>query len=143
MERLSRSREILRNSINRLVLIQRTSPVAYRVLLPRGRELARVQGRLESEAKVQGKDGLGFPFVIPLIWAGAVTLTGFFGWRASKQLTEATDYDKRLEKFLEAKDEGLSDSDALRVIGVSGGFGIGTAIVIGSVALVAIFLFRR
>ena len=144
MERLNRSRQTLHNSINRLLLIRRISPDAYRILSPRFRKLSRVQSELEAEAiKAQGKDELGLPFVIPLLWAGAVTLTGFFGWRVSKQLTEATDYDERLEKFLEAKEQGLSDSDALRLIGVAGGVGIGTAIVIGSVAIAAIFLFRR
>ncbi len=145
MERLNRSRQTLHNSINRLLLIRRISPGAYRILSPRFSELSRVQGELEVEVKKKqgGNAQLGFPFVIPLLWAGAVTLTGFFGWRVSKQLTEATDYDKRLEKFLEAKGQGLSDTDALRVIGVTGGFGIGTAIVIGSVAIAAIFLFRR
>jgi len=144
MERLNRSRQTLHNSINRLLLIGRISPGAYRVLSSRFRELSRVQSELEAEAKKkQGGDGLGFPLVVPLLWAGATVITGFFGWRISKQLTEATDYDERLEKFLEAKEQGLSDTDALRVIGVGGGFGIGTAIVIGSVAIAAIFLFRR
>ena len=145
MERLNRSRQTLHNSINRLLSIRSISPGAYRVLSPRLFELSRVQSKLEVEASRNrgGNAQLGFPFVIPLLWAGAVTLTGFFGWRVSKQLTEATDYDKRLEKFLEAKGQGLSDTDALRVIGVTGGFGIGTAIVIGSVAIAAIFLFRR
>ena len=144
MERLNRSRKTLHISINRLLSIRRISLGAYRILLPRFRELSRIQSELEAEAmKAQGKDGLGFPLVIPLIWAGAVTLTGFFGWRISKQLTESTDYDERLKKFLEAKEQGLSDADALQVIGVSGGSGLGTAIVIGSVVLVAIFLFRQ
>lgn len=142
MERLQQSRQTLHRSINRLQRIRQISPGAYRVLLSRGRELAQVQSELEAEAREKQGD-LGFAFVVPLIWAGAVTLTGFFGWRASKQLTEATDYDKRLEKFIEAKEEGLSDNDALRLIGAGGGFRIGTAIVIGSIAIASIFLFRK
>lgn len=142
MERLQQSRHTLHRSISRLQRIRQISPEAYRVLLFRWRELAQVQNELEAEAREKQGD-LGFAFVVPLIWAGAVTLTGFFGWRVSKQLTEATDYDKRIEKFIEAKEEGLSDSDALRLIGAGSGFSIGTAIVVGSLAIASIFLFRR
>jgi len=144
MERIEESRLAIRNSIDRLTRIQRTSPGAYQVLLPRIRQLVRTQRSLEAEAlHVRRADNLGVGFVVPLIWAGAVTLSGFFGWRVSKQLTEVTDYDKRLEKFIEAKDQGLSDDEALRIIGQSRGLSLATAIVIGSVALAAIFLFRK
>tara|TARA_Y100000034_G_C6641307_1_gene280326 strand:- start:2 stop:430 length:429 start_codon:yes stop_codon:yes gene_type:complete len=142
MERLNESRNAIHSSIRRLLVIKGTSPEAYRVLSPGIHRLIETQNKLESEAAQQhSADDLGF--LIPLAIAGATTLFGFFGWRASKQLTEATDYDKRLEKFMEAKEQGLSDDDALRIIGAGGGFSLSSAIVVSSLALAAIFIFRK
>ena len=145
MNDLIKSRQVLFLSMHKLQWIRAISPAAFQELSPRFAVLSRQQSELEQSAtrsqKPRGVQMEGF--FIPALYAGAAVVSSFFGFKATQQLTEATDYDKRLDKFIEAKGQGLSDTQALQLIGGAGGFGIGSAIVIGSLAIAAIFLFRK